>query len=116
METVVSLMDFAYNKEKGYKWIDELRSKSPAYYKKISLPSVSFSNTSYNYEKQYIIPSIHKFVSRNNILEGHVSQIKFFSDNNIRPSDFDRTLKDYSKDNNDAIIILEPKYTVQKQS
>jgi len=112
LEIMLELMDFANDDIKGYKWIDELRQKNRNWYpsKLLNWP-VNIGTGDVANEKNKIFPAIHKIIAKNNILEGHKSQIKYFAQNKISPSEFNDKVSRLIKNNNDEFIILGPKFS-----
>lgn len=106
---LVEWLDFAGEEEKGYTWIDELRSKTKSWYSEddytgvgkgaakvtSSLWSVVTSYTGsvktkeINSEKETVIPSLQKLVARNNVLEGYVAQYELLEAHNVTPAEFE---------------------------
>ncbi len=120
---LVEWLDFAYEEEKGYGWIDELRGKTTPWYsqgdygvrrvissigsmiaKPISSPKVDEMAR----EKERIIPSFQKLVARNNVLEGYKAQYELLKVHNVIPSDFENKVAMLALEATDGYLILQP--------
>jgi hypothetical protein len=121
VSVLIEWLDFAYGKEKGYAWIDELRNKIKPWYSKESqtlekgLFDVfsSFTDTPKTKglvrQKEKIIPSLQKLVARNKVLSGFIAQYELLEKHNITPTEFEQkiaSLPETAKVN--GYIILQP--------
>lgn len=125
---LVEWLDFAYEEEKGYGWIDELRGKTTPWYlqgdygeavkssgqaissmgkmftKRISSAKVDEMAR----ERESIIPSFQKLVARNNVLEGYKAQYELLEAHNVIPSDFENKVAMLASEATDGYLILQP--------
>jgi hypothetical protein len=125
---LVEWLDFAYEEEKGYGWIDELRGKTTPWYlqgdygeavkssgqvissmgkmftKRISSAKVDEMGR----ERERIIPSFQKLVARNNVLEGYKAQYELLEAHNMIPSDFENKVAMLASEATDGYLILQP--------
>lgn len=116
-------LDFAYGEEKGYAWVDELRSKTKSWYPpeksdkpsgkegwNLSLPKAatpSFAPLSraigrsapqqsvltLSTERETIIPAFGKLVARNEVMGGYEAQYELFEEFDITPSAFEKQVQ-----------------------
>ena len=93
VSALVSWLDFAKGEKKGYEWIDELRQNmnEPWYTKSWQkLTKGGGLNRSIGIgiekEKDVIIPTLQKVVSRHNIFEGYVAQYEMLANYEMTPS------------------------------
>lgn len=121
---LVEWLDFAKGEEKGFGWIDELRSKTKPWHSQKN--DDSFFETGFfgkmkeftsgdekakklQMQNEKVIPSLQKLVSRNNVLNGFVAQYELLERHNITPSEFDRKLASIpSTAEVNGYIILQP--------
>lgn len=129
VSTLVEWLDFTHDEEKGYAWIDELRSKTTSWYSDDDYSEVSKGaakvtsslwgvvsryggNTKtrdLDREKDVIVPSFQKLVARNKVLEGYISQYELLEEHNVTPSEFEGKMALLAPEAAvDGYIILEP--------
>lgn len=104
-------LDVVRGEEKGYRWLDELRSKGRPWYPQtwIQPPVLTFGASGLQRDKEVIIPALQKFVARNNVFEGHVAQYELFEKHKLRPSDFERGISAVVSDaGTNGYVILSP--------
>jgi tetratricopeptide (TPR) repeat protein len=120
---LVEWLDFVYGEEKGFGWIDELRHKTKPWYSEKNDDSLfekglwgmvtNFTGGDktkiLQKQKEKVIPSLQKLVSRNNILNGFVAQYELLEKHNVTPTEFDRKLASIpSTAEVNGYIILQP--------
>jgi hypothetical protein len=121
---LVEWLDFVYGEEKGVGWIDELRRKTKPWYNEKN--DDSFFDTGLfekvkkftsgddkanklQAQKEKVIPSLQKLVSRSKVLNGFVAQYELLEQHNLTPSEFDRKLTSIqSSAEVNGYIILQP--------
>ena len=129
ISTLVGWLDFVYDEEKGYSWIDELRNKTrPWYdddgYTDVGKGAMKVTSSLFNFasqkagkilekevdrQKLKILPFLQKLVARNNTIEGYVEQYKLLESSHLTPTEFENQLALIGE--NEAIngyLILEP--------
>jgi len=109
--SLVEWLDFIHNEEKGYAWIDALRSKTQPWYSQSWLPkpSIKYGISGFPREKETIIPALRKLVARNSVFEGYATQYELLAAQNIRPSEFERTMQALPPELTvDGFVILQP--------
>lgn len=104
VSVLVEWLDFAYQEEKGYGCIDDLRGKTRPWYSQDDysvtkgFPSIGkmFSRTTkadkllaINKDRKRVIPSFQKLVARSNVFEGYKAQYELLKANNVTPSEFE---------------------------
>lgn len=105
VSVLVEWLDFAYQEEKGYGWIDELRGQTRSWYAQDDkarvakgFPSVgkilNRGNradilTEIDQDRERVIPSFQKLVARSNVFEGYKAQYELLEVNNVTPSEFE---------------------------
>lgn len=130
VSTLVEWLDFAYGEEKGYGWIDELRSRTIAWYSQddytefsrgVSKVTSSLWNVVIGYtkdneinrEKEKVIPSFQKLVARGNVLEGYKAQYELLQAHNVTPSEFESKVASLAPEASvDGYLILQPAESV----
>ncbi|MCL4299445.1 MAG: hypothetical protein KJ077_27160 [Anaerolineae bacterium] len=126
---LVEWLDFIRSEEKGYAWIDELRSKTSPWYADddynevskgaakvtsslwgvVSRYSGSAKTRDLDREREMIIPSFQKLVARNKVLEGYITQYKLLEEHNVTPSEFEGKMALLAPEVAvDGYIILQP--------
>jgi hypothetical protein len=131
---LVEWLDFVYGEEKGFGWLDELRSKTKPWYcqknddslfekgllgkvknniegllRKTEIFSGGGKTKKLQMQNEKVIPSFQKLVSRNNVLNGFVAQYELLEKHNVTPSEFDRKLASIpSTAEVNGYIILQP--------
>lgn len=117
---LIEWLDFAYGKENGYLWLDELRNKTKPWYSGNNngiienglwdtITRFTVKAEALNDQKEKIIPSLQKLVARNKVLSGFVAQYKLLEKHNITPTEFEQkiaSLPETAKVN--GYIILQP--------
>ncbi len=136
---LIKWLDFAENTEKGYGWIDELRSKMDPWHKQSSSIGVSARKTfeelrnikrkssegtknnkrkpfkGIEDEKQRVIPALQKLAARDEVLQGYVAQYELLEENDITPSQFEEQIKQIEPELAvDGYLILQPKKHPEK--
>jgi len=101
---LIEWLDFAYQEEKGYGWIDELRGKTRSWYsqdyagvakwfssvgKMLNRKISSVKLTEADQDRERVIPSFQKLVARNNVFEGYRAQYGLLEEHNVTPSEFE---------------------------
>ena len=127
---LVEWLDFAYQEEKGYGWIDELRGKTRSWYsqedyagmakglssavgKKFNWKSSSVKLTEIDQDKERVIPSFQKLVARSNVFEGYKSQYELLEAQNVTPSEFESKVALIAPEAAiDGYLILQPAESV----
>ncbi|MBE7550827.1 MAG: hypothetical protein HS126_07090 [Anaerolineales bacterium] len=126
---LVAWLDFARGEEKGYGWIDELRSRTKSWHaqedvytgvgKGAAKIGAAIINVAANYksnvktkgishEKERIIPSLQKLVARNNVMEGYTAQYELLEAHNVTPSEFENKVAQLAPEATvDGYIILQ---------
>ncbi|HMQ52151.1 MAG TPA: hypothetical protein PKD98_08665, partial [Anaerolineae bacterium] len=129
---LVEWLDFAYDEEKGYRWLDELRGKTGRWYagddygravkgteqvfssvgkmfsKRLSAVTVDEMGR----EKERVIPSFQRLVARHNVLEGYQTQYELLDAHNMRPSEFEKETTMLIAEAVDGYLILQPEQAV----
>lgn len=117
---LIEWLDFAYGKENGYLWLDELRNKTKPWYSGNNngiienglwdtITSFTVKTEALKNQKEKIIPSLQKLVARNKVLSGFVAQYELLEKHNITPTEFEQKialLPETAKVN--GYIILRP--------
>ena len=104
---IAGWMDFAYNDKRGYEWIDTLRQEYEP-------PSKGFIDNLFTAKKKDDaqaddVTYLDNLFSRNSILEGYGSQLKFLADNEVKPSLFQEEINSLvMSDDSDKVLILAP--------
>lgn len=94
-------LDFTYEENKGYEWIDDLRR---------GLGVWTWVKAKGKSGEELAIPTLHQLTSRNNTLQGYIAQYQWFEEQNITPSQFDAFIEAIPKEDLvDGYAILEPK-------
>lgn len=126
--TLAGWLDFAYGEEKGYGWIDELRSKTKSWYppeksdkpgskggwnlslpktappslsqisRVISRPAPRQNILTLSTERETIIPAFSKLVARSEVIEGYQAQYELFEEFGIIPSTFEKQMQQLPAD------------------
>jgi hypothetical protein len=114
--TLAEWCDFAYEEDKGYGWIDELRNKIDPWYTgerglEIPNPFIKPVSPKKKVDKQFevVVPSIQKLVARHNVLNGFVGEYELLEKNKLTPSSFQKDI--VSMDEKfliDGYLILNP--------
>ncbi|MFV8780916.1 hypothetical protein ACNKU7_00715 [Microbulbifer sp. SA54] len=107
-------MDFAHNEDRGFEWIDNLRSRtSSSTFSRVK----SLFSDSLDKNEQELITSMNNMVSRNSVLEGYESQYQFFLEHKLTPSEFDAGTQKISKESAiEELLILAPKTEATSQT
>lgn len=110
---LTSWLDFANDTDKGFDWIDELRRKP---YQQFDQSSGSWNPISWwkgsskddqNPERDIVIPALHKLTTRNNVLDGYISQMDMLHTHKVTPSEFEKRISSISKEESlDGFILL----------
>ncbi len=125
VSVLVEWLDFAYQEEKGYGWIDDLRGKTRSWYSQDDyagvakgFPSVGkmFSKKikavkpiEIDQDRKRVIPSFQKLVARSNVFEGYKAQYGLLEANNITPSEFESKVALFAPEAVvDGYLILQP--------
>lgn len=107
--TLIEWIDFTTGEERGYEWIDELRSRTRPWYSERKLPSIPRWRSNLEWEQDWVIPTLHKFTARSKVMDGYVTQYDFFREQNLIPAEFEeRMLALNPQDAIDGYFILEP--------
>ncbi len=127
VSVLIEWLDFAYQEEKGYGWIDDLRGKTRAWYsqddyvaKGVSAVGKMFTRrtgsvkvTEIDQDKERVIPSFQKLVARNNVFEGYKAQYGLLEAQNVTPSEFESKVALLAPEAAvDGYLILEPAESV----
>lgn len=100
-DELVDWMDFAYDYNYGIGWIDDIRKKITW---KPKMPT--FSNK-LDQDEKLQIELMRKVVARERIFDGYVSQYKYFSDIQQRPSVVQRYIENLPEDSSvDECFVL----------
>ena len=103
---IAGWMDFAYNEKRGYEWIDILRQEYEPPAKRIFdewFPAKKEDHTKDD------VTYLDNLVSRNSILEGYGSQLKFLADKEIKPSLLQEEINSlFTNDDSEKVLILAP--------
>ena len=108
---LVEWLDVVRGEEKGYRWLDELRSKIQPWYPQrwIQPPVLTLGTSGLQRDKDVIIPALQKLVARNNVFEGYLMQYELLVKNKMRPSEFEKEITAIASDaGTNAYIILSP--------
>lgn len=116
---LIEWLDFAENSEKGYEWIDELRSKMSTWYtqnigKKARqvfplIGNVFAHKGRIEGEKQRVIPALQKLTARDKVLQGYVAQYELLEKNDVTPSQFEEKIAQIEPGLAvDGYLILQP--------
>lgn len=105
VSVLVEWLDFAYQEEKGYGWIDELRGQTRSWYaqddnarvakgfsfvgKILNRENKAIKLTELDQDRDRVIPSFQKLVARSNVFEGYKAQYELLETNNVTPSEFE---------------------------
>jgi hypothetical protein len=129
VSTLAEWLDFSYGEEKGYGWIDELRSKTRPWYAEdgyveVGKGAVKVTSSLFNVASRYagkivekdvdrqqakVLPAFQKLVARNNVLEGYVEQYKLLEASSTTPTAFESQMKSIAESESvDGYLILEP--------
>ena len=104
---IAGWMDFAYDDKRGYEWIDTLRQEYEPPSK--GLIDNLFTSKKKDDELAEDVTYLDNLVSRNSILEGYGSQIKFLADNEVKPSIFQEEINSLvTSDDSGKVLILAP--------
>lgn len=116
ISALATWLDFAKSEEKGYEWIDELRKDmNQRWYKKnwqkLTQGGLSRSvGIGLDKEKDVIIPTLQKFVARQSIFEGYVSQYEMLAEYCMTPSELEKQIAQLPEESAvDGHYILQPK-------
>jgi len=129
VSVLVEWLDFAYQEEKGYGWIDELRGKTRPWYaqddnagvakrfssfgKMLKRKNSSVELTEIEQDRERVIPSFQKLVARSNVFEGYKAQYELLEANNVTPSEFESKMALLAlKAAVDGYLILQPAESV----
>lgn len=64
-------------------------------------------------EKSLVIPTLQKLVSRNQVFEGYISQLKMLKEYEITPSEFENEIAQIPKESAvEGYFILQPKSAI----
>lgn len=110
---LVDWLDFAHDQDKGYEWIDELRHTMPHWHRDESRYVWASLGSSRERERarerDVTIPALHKFATRNRVLEGHVAQAALLAEHNVVPAQFERWVHELAPTHAvDGYLIAEP--------
>ena len=117
---LVEWLDFTYGEEKGYGWIDELRSQTKPWHSEEVYNSNGLRNLLRGYpnsnktkviekQKSIVAPLIQKLVARDNVLKGFVTQYELLEKYNVKPTAFDAKITSLLPNAAvDGFIILQP--------
>jgi len=129
ISNLVEWCDFVYAEEKGYAWIDELRSKTRPWYDEDGVTDVGkgamkVTSSLFNFARQKagetlekevdrqklkVLPFLQKLVARNNTIEGYVDQYKLMESSHTTPTEFECQLAAIGKTEAvNGYLILEP--------
>ncbi|NWJ46754.1 MAG: hypothetical protein HXX08_12815 [Chloroflexi bacterium] len=112
--TVIDWLNFAREEEKGFEWLEYLRSKMPPYYKQnitlsLNLPVQFPEQDKLEAEKKFVIPSLNKLITRDKVLEGYVTQYALLGALKVTPTEFEKQIAAAAPENAvDGYLILEP--------
>jgi hypothetical protein len=97
---IVGWMDFVFDEAKGYQWLDTLRQEFK--------PSARLSLHSKKEQQREAeaIRKVDNLVSKNNVLQGHLSQMRFLKEQSIRPSQFEAFLRKASESTDAQSFLL----------
>ena len=130
VSVLVEWLDFAYEEEKGYGWIDELRGKTRSWYsqddfakkakegisqvnKMFSRKTSSVKLPAINQDREMVIPSFQKLVARSNVFEGYKAQYELLKAHNVTPSEFESKVALLAPEAAvDGYLILQPAESV----
>ncbi|MFB2936846.1 hypothetical protein ACE1B6_16475 [Aerosakkonemataceae cyanobacterium BLCC-F154] len=108
-------LDFVYDDQKGYVWIDELRTKiNECWYSKGFLKGGGSGlnrNVGIGLEKEQkmVIPAMRKLIARSTVLEGYMAQYEVLETQQMMPSEFEQKIKELPESSAvDGYLILEP--------
>jgi hypothetical protein len=104
---LVSWLNFVHDPMPTDEWIDQLRFRLPqSRHFRIFAPERPFKS---KVDIKEIIPALHKLVSRNNVMEGYLSQYEVMRAQKLKPSAIQQRLESVSdSDKVDGYVILEP--------
>lgn len=113
--TLVQWLDFAYGEKKGFLWIDELRGRinEPWYKKTFTMDGKGLNRAigiGIEKEKEIIIPTLHKLIARDNVLQGYLAQYQLFETHQMKPSSFELKRLALPETSN-GYVILAPEKT-----
>jgi len=129
VSVLVEWLDFAYQEEKGYGWIDDLRGKTRSWYSQYDyagvakgFPSVgkmlnrkirSVKLIEIEQDRKRVIPSFQKLVARSNVFEGYKAQYGLLEAHNVTPSEFESKVALFAPEAAvDGYLILQPAESV----
>lgn len=130
VSVLVEWLDFAYQEEKGYGWIDELRGQTRSWYtqddnagvaerlsnarnKMLSRKNRTVKLAEVDQDRERVIPSFQKLVARSNVFEGYKAQYGLLEANNVTPSEFEREVALLAQTASvDGFLILQPAESV----
>lgn len=111
-------LDFAYNTSKGYAWIDELRTKTDAWYyfkEPTGLhPSRRMTRLTERDEIVYLrqtlsIPAMRKLVARASVLETYLAQYELMEQHQMTAGEFEAQLAAVTPDDQvEGFVVLTP--------
>ncbi|GAK59986.1 hypothetical protein U27_06973 [Candidatus Vecturithrix granuli] len=117
ISALVSWLDFANAEKKGYEWIDEFRKKIDEPWYKSRWQTFTTGGglnraigVGLEKEKNIIIPTLQKFVARNNIFEGYISQYEMLATYKITPSELEQKIAQLPAD-----CLVEGHYILQPE-
>ncbi len=115
VSAIVSWMDFAYNDEKGYGWIDELRQSMNANWYGKHFWNIKASGLNKGHgigieqEKSITIPTLQKLFARNDVFEVYRVQYELLETRQLRPSEFQQQLAQLPKESAvGGCFVLQP--------
>ena len=127
VSVLVEWLDFAYQEEKGYGWIDELRGQTRPWYaqdEKAGIAkgfssvgkilnrrnrAVKLTELDLDQDREMVIPSFQKLVARSNVFEGYKAQYELLEKNNMTPSKFESEVALLAQNATvDGFLILQP--------
>lgn len=97
---IIDWLDFSKGTDRGLDWVDEFRTKATW------LPDVS---TSLSKNETAEIDVMRKYVSRDRVYEGYVSQYRFLNERSLRPSELEayyKTLHEDQSINGDCHLFM----------
>ena len=129
VSVLVEWLDFAYQEDKGYGWIDELRGQTRSWYaqddnagvakgfsfvgKMLSRENKAVKLAEIDQDRERVIPSFQKLVARSNVFEGYKAQYELLETNNVTPSEFESKVALLAlKAAVDGFLILQPAESV----
>lgn len=125
VSNLIEWLDFAHGEEKGYARLDELRAMTTGWYTGTDVKEFgrktgrTLSNigqrisrktdAELEWQLMKVVPTFHKLIARNSVLDGYIGQYQYLEEHNLLPSAFENEIANISPEFHvDGFVILEP--------